>query len=327
MERRSFIRNGIGFLGMALVAPSLLAENEAIACDVVNTETAGPFPTLLPGNFVRSNIVGTRTGIPLTININVFNVNGCSALENVTVDIWHCDKDGNYSQYGGIPMQTTDYTNEDFLRGRQITDSSGNVSFTSIFPGWYTSRATHIHVHIYDNNGNTLSITQIAFPEGTNSAVETVNASTANGYTKGMNGYTYNNSDNVFSDGTSTQMSTITGDVTNGYTLNWDVYVNAGSLGVDTLALEQFQIRQNYPNPCSTYSTVPLVLRSLSDVTIKILTADGKLMSEKSYNSLGIGEHNMNLDIQQLAAGKYIYSVTVSNTQGNFTQSKMFIKQ
>lgn len=327
MDRKKFIKNSVGFLGMSIVAPSILGGNKLMACDVVNTETAGPFPTLLPGNLVRTNIVGTRTGIPLTINIKVHNSNGCAALENVTVDIWHCDKDGYYSQYGGTQMQQVDYTNEDFLRGRQITDSSGQVTFTSIFPGWYTSRATHIHVHIYDSNGNTLSITQIAFPEGTNSAVATVNASTANGYTKGMNGYTYNNSDNVFSDGTTTQMSIISGSVSAGYTLDWDVYVNAGTVGIEEASLKQFQIRQNYPNPCKTYSSVPVVLRTPSEVKMKILSTDGKLVSEQSHNRLTAGEHNIQLDVANLSIGKYIYSVEISNSQGVFTQSKMFIKQ
>ena len=64
-------------------------------------------------------------------------------------------------------MQKPDFTNRDFLRGRRVTDSQGRGSIQINFPGWYTGRATHIHVHIYDANGNSLLISQIAFPEGT----------------------------------------------------------------------------------------------------------------------------------------------------------------
>ena len=56
-------------------------------------------------------------------------------------------------------------------------------------------------MHIYTSSGKSLLVTQIAFPEGAGSAVNLVNSSAANGYTKGMSGYTYNASDNVFSDG------------------------------------------------------------------------------------------------------------------------------
>ncbi|HWA32883.1 MAG TPA: hypothetical protein VG737_02080, partial [Cyclobacteriaceae bacterium] len=107
------------------------------------------------------------------------------------------------------------------------TDANGQVGFKTIFPGWYSGRATHIHVHIYDSSGKSLLVTQIAFPEGTNSAVSLVNASTANGYTKGMNGYTTNANDNVFSDGVANELATLTGSVSAGFALTHTIVVNA----------------------------------------------------------------------------------------------------
>ena len=194
-------------------------------CAVTNSETEGPFPTKSPSSLVQSNIIGDSTGVPFEINIMHQNVNNnCSALQGVIVDIWHCDKDGNYSEYGGTQMQTTNYTSYHFLRGRQTTDANGKVSYTSIFPGWYDGRATHIHVHVYNTVGTTLLITQIAFPEGSGTAVELVNASS--GY-RGMSGYTYNSNDNVFSDGTSNEMSAITGSVSAGFVLSHTIKVKA----------------------------------------------------------------------------------------------------
>lgn len=161
-----------------------------------------------------------RTGVGFTIKITIKNTKAsCAALQGAIVDIWHCDKDGYYSEYGGTSMQSVNYTSVHFLRGRQTTDANGLVTFTSIFPGWYSGRATHIHVHIYNSGGTSLLVTQIAFPEGTNSAVALVNASTANGYTKGLSGYIYNASDNVFSDSVANEMSTITGSISDGYVL------------------------------------------------------------------------------------------------------------
>lgn len=194
------------------------------SCTVAPTETEGPFPTKVPASYVRSDITDGRTGHKLTAKIVIGNTNnGCKPLANALVDIWHCDKDGNYSEYGGTGMQSTNYQSVHFLRGRQTTDANGQVTFTTIFPGWYSGRATHIHVHVYNANGTSLKVTQIAFPEGSTSAVALVN-----GYSKGMNGYTYNKSDNVFSDDSSgIEIATVSGNLTDGFTLNMQISVPA----------------------------------------------------------------------------------------------------
>ncbi|RDC64342.1 dioxygenase family protein [Adhaeribacter pallidiroseus] len=185
-------------------------------CTVAPSETEGPFPTKSPASYVRSDITDGRTGYKLTAKITIGNINNsCAGLANAIVDIWHCDADGNYSEYGGSGMQSTNLQAVHFLRGRQVTDANGLVTFTTIFPGWYNGRATHMHVHIYNASGTSLKVTQIAFPEGSNSAVAAVN-----GYKKGLNGYTYNAKDNVFSDDSAgVEIATVTGDTTNGFKL------------------------------------------------------------------------------------------------------------
>ena len=243
MERKDFLKNGLTALGLVTVAPLMNAckktdsttdtgssgGGNTTGCTEAPTETAGPFPTKSPSSYVRSNIVDGRTGVPFTVNITIKNKNAtnCAVLAGAIVDIWHCDKDGNYSEYGGTGMQSTDYTAVHFLRGRQVTDANGLVSFTSIFPGWYTGRATHIHVHIYNASGTSLKITQIAFPEGSSSAVTIVNT-TASGYTKGMSGYTTNAADNVFSDDTAgIEIAAVSGSVAAGYVLTQNIIVSA----------------------------------------------------------------------------------------------------
>ncbi|MDR6465597.1 intradiol ring-cleavage dioxygenase [Chryseobacterium sediminis] len=241
MNRKGFLKS-LGLAGVTAVAAPLLihcgsdddvissssgtsTESGSTGCSVTNTETEGPFPTKSPSTLVQNNIVSDRTGVPFTIAITVQNVNAsCAILQGALVDIWHCDKDGNYSEYGGTGMQSANYTSVHFLRGRQTTDANGQVSFTSIFPGWYNGRATHIHVHVYNSAGQSLLVTQIAFPEGSDSAVVQVAAST--GY-KGMNGYTYNANDNVFGDGTSNEMSNISGSVSGGFALTHTIKVSA----------------------------------------------------------------------------------------------------
>ncbi len=193
-------------------------------CVVAPTETEGPFPTKVPTSYVRSDIRDSKDGYKMTVKITIGNTNNnCNPLSNAIVDIWHCDAEGNYSEYGGTGMQANNYQSLHFLRGRQVTDTNGLVTFTSIFPGWYSGRATHIHVHIYNAAGNSLKITQIAFPEGSGSAKAIVN-----GYNKGMSGYTYNANDGVFGDdGGKYQIATVSGSKDSGFDLSIQMNVPA----------------------------------------------------------------------------------------------------
>ncbi|MBX2894433.1 MAG: intradiol ring-cleavage dioxygenase [Cyclobacteriaceae bacterium] len=232
MQRNEFLKR-LGF--STLVAPVLLACDStgeellnsdaanigtAGTCTTTNSETAGPYPTKNPSGLQMVDIRSDRTGVYLSVELTILNKNtSCAPLQGAIVDIWHCDKDGNYSEYSS-------FSSVHFLRGRQVTDSVGKVGFTTIFPGWYNGRATHIHVHIYSPSGTSLLVTQIAFPEGNTSAVALVNAASAKGYTKGMSGYTYNSNDNVFSDGVSTELASISGSVNDGYTLTHTIVVN-----------------------------------------------------------------------------------------------------
>ncbi|MFN4144965.1 MAG: intradiol ring-cleavage dioxygenase [Runella sp.] len=198
--------------------------SSATDCAVTPTETEGPFPTKNPTALAINDIRSDRQGIKMDIKITIKNKNtNCAALKDAIVDIWMCDADGNYSQYGGTGMQTANYTNVSFLRGRQVTDAEGLAQFTSIFPGWYPGRAPHIHVHIYNATGRSLLITQIAFPK---SVCDTVYSTATNFYKKGLQD-TLNENDNVFRDGFANEMATLSGSVQNGYTLSHTIVVNA----------------------------------------------------------------------------------------------------
>ncbi|MFI9150942.1 intradiol ring-cleavage dioxygenase [Streptomyces sp. NPDC053367] len=48
---------------------------------------------------------------------------------------------------GGIHEEPTD--DERYLRGTWRTDSSGHVTFRTIFPGWYRGRCVHIHTKVH----------------------------------------------------------------------------------------------------------------------------------------------------------------------------------
>lgn len=247
MERKDFIRKSFfAALGIGAVAPLAASCNKEDvsanagtatssggtttgaagdgSCATSPSETAGPFPTKSPSSLVNSDIRSDRAGVPLTIKITVNNANNnCAALAGAIVDIWHCDKDGYYSEYGGTGMQGANFTSVHFLRGRQTTDAAGLVTFTSIFPGWYAGRAPHIHVHIYDASGTSLLVTQIAFPSD---VCNTVYTTATQYYTRGTQD-TANNRDNVFADSLASELATVTGNITEGYTLTHLITVAA----------------------------------------------------------------------------------------------------
>ena len=231
MDRKNFLKAGLAGLGTIVAIPTVITScskdedatdssalessgSDDTSCELSPSETEGPFPIISPAELARQNIISDRTGVPFLFTLTIQEQsNNCEALSGVYVDVWHCDAEGNYSQYGGTQMQKTDYTDKTFLRGRQSTDENGQVSFISIFPGWYSSRSPHIHVEILDSDENSLQVTQIAFPKD---VCDTVYA------TDGYNGEadTLNANDNVFSDSLDGNMcDSITGNTTDGYTL------------------------------------------------------------------------------------------------------------
>jgi protocatechuate 3,4-dioxygenase beta subunit len=82
-------------------------------------------------------------GRQLDITFAVSRISGtdCVPLEGALVDVWQCDGLGAYSDVGAAQGQK-------FLRGYQLTDSTGIASITTIYPGWYQGRTVHIHFKI-----------------------------------------------------------------------------------------------------------------------------------------------------------------------------------
>ncbi len=179
------------------------------ACAVTPTETAGPFPSLT--DIFRSDIREGKTGTNLALTVKVVNVSAaCAAVQGANVEIWHVDAAGNYSEYGTQTTQT-------YLRGIQTTNSNGEVTFTTIYPGWYQGRATHIHVEV-TINGVSRKVTQIAFPESVNNAVHRTGVYASRGSNPISNAQ-----DGIFSDSLASEIVTPSGDAASGYTATFQV--------------------------------------------------------------------------------------------------------
>lgn len=132
-------------------------------CSLTPTETSGPY--YLDLELLRQDITEGLPGLAARLLIQVVRTSDCAPIPNAAVDIWHCDAGGRYS---GFSSQGTDGAT--FLRGVQVTDASGQATFDTIYPGWYTGRTTHIHVRIRPAPNSEIT-TQMYFKQGINNRI------------------------------------------------------------------------------------------------------------------------------------------------------------
>ena len=123
------------------------------------------------GGPIRSDLKEGVIGKNLLLELKVVEMNSGSPLEGVKVDIWHADPTGRYSGYKNEPdKQPQDVrfqapiNGDVFLRGAQYTDTAGNVRFHTVYPGWYATRAPHIHLKLYQADKCVLT-SQLFFPD------------------------------------------------------------------------------------------------------------------------------------------------------------------
>jgi len=173
-----------------------------------------------------TNLDGTETqsGIPLTLTITVLDAEkGCAPYANAQVDIWHCNAAGVYSD-----QAAENTTTKQWLRGYQITDQNGQVTFTTIIPGWYQGRTTHIHLRVrsaYSDVSSTsdgANTTQLFFDQ---SFVDRLATAVAPYSAEGKNSTT-NASDRVYSEQEQgANQLVLSGDDVNGYTSSVTIYL------------------------------------------------------------------------------------------------------
>ena len=135
-------------------------------CFLTPQSIEGPF--YLDPRLVRAQIAEGRTGVPLRVDLRVIDGATCKPSERARVDIWHADAQGIYSGYQGQgDKQDISTVGQKFLRGTQFTNGEGAVRFETIYPGWYTGRATHIHFKVLLDDRNVLT-GQMYFPDAVN---------------------------------------------------------------------------------------------------------------------------------------------------------------
>lgn len=339
MNRGEFIKGlGIVGLGSVLPLPKLSAAakkadlNAMASCILIPSETSGPYPFDLSKNtaMFRQDIREGNAGLQLDLTLTIVDINkSCAPIQSARVDIWHCNKDGYYSEYDNQPgyLGTQSYSGKTFFRGIQLTDSNGQVKFTTIYPGWYTGRVTHIHVQVFLNSVLTAT-TQFAFPDSLNTTVYKTSNYSAHGENSLVN-----SQDNVFSDTSNTQYELLdptSNSVTGGYDASMTIGIANSSAGILQLEPEtggQFKLSQNFPNPFSDTTSIPLKLTNDSKVLFEFFDLNGRKVLELPEQKLIRGEYNIELHRQmngfRFHPGSYIYQLSVENSNGIFRQCKL----
>ena len=135
-------------LSLVLLVPLLPLPAKASNCTPTSQTTDGPFYTKAT---TQRKISSNQSGYKVIYKLKIQNKN-CKPIPNLTISLWQANSQGQYSLV------------KNSLRGNQLTNKQGLVTFESIFPGWYPTRAAHLHVKILSQDQTVLS-TQLFFPQ------------------------------------------------------------------------------------------------------------------------------------------------------------------
>ena len=241
LSRRAALRVlGGGTLVLGLAA---CGDSSSTSAGEIPEETAGPYPgdgsngpdVLEQSGVVRSDIRssfgtagGTADGVPMRIEMDVRDLADDGApFAGAAVYVWQCDREARYSMYSDGAVE------QNYLRGVQVADAAGRVSFTSIFPACYPGRWPHVHFEVYPDqdritdHSRVIATSQLALPEAACRAVYAQPGYEAS--VENFAGVSLETDNEFGDDGALAQLATATGDAVAGYAVSLTVGVNTAT--------------------------------------------------------------------------------------------------
>ncbi len=151
MKRKFFLKSIICLNALYAIfwVSASFAENPSVApidCHFTPRFVEGPF--YLKKAMLRQDITEGMAGHDLLIKFTLVDSETCVPNANVPVDIWMASPEGGYSGVDNslLVSNGTNKEGSTFLRGTQISDENGVVSFKALFPGWYATSPPNIHI-------------------------------------------------------------------------------------------------------------------------------------------------------------------------------------
>ena len=313
MKRGHFLKS-LGGLSLVPFLPTLKAQSPPPGsnCVLIPSETPGPFPLDLTSNefYFRQDIRESSEGVRLRQRVRIIGAGNCQPMAGVRVNVWHCDRDGNYSGYGTEVGLT-------YCRGYQITDENGECEFITIVPGWYPGRVTHVHFQVYVSSMYS-AVSQWTWPHA--AVVEAVETH-AELYPEGPDPLTPAQ-DGIFADGYDLQMASLEWDNANEeYVSEFEATVEGeGAVGVGYQEMRTAQVMavgSVFPNPFASSAELPLQLHQRATVDLVVLDLNGRIVLERSFGALPAGQHQLEFG-QALSPGAYAVQVVATTSAGRY---------
>ncbi|MDO9408964.1 hypothetical protein [Patulibacter sp.] len=313
------------------------AQAATAACVLTPKKTEGPY--FVEEGLDRSDIRtdpsdgSTQAGVALALTLVIVDgADGCTPVGGATVDVWHANALGKYSD-----IQSEGTKGRRFLRGSQVTDADGRVAFTTVFPGWYSGRAIHVHfkVRLYDGTSTTYEFTSQLFFDPTleNQVVQ------GNAYGNRGTPDTPNSRDGIYGSDGGTLVVALTGDPASALsgthvigvanapatttTPSTGTGVSTGSgtstgSGSTAAAVEAAVTRVRWISTSTGRRLLRLTLDLDEAVAVNArLARDGATIARKQKASMGSGTRTLDLRIPvRSARGKARLAVTFTDGTG-----------
>ena len=284
-------------------------------CILVPSETAGPFPLDLTANeyFFRQDIREDRVGVQMRQKVRIIGAGNCQPMPGVRVNIWHCDRDGNYSGYNTEEGLT-------YCRGYQITDENGECEFITIVPGWYPGRVTHMHFQVHVST----QYSAVSLCTCPHAGVVQAVLDHADLYPEGPDPLTPEQ-DGAFNDGYDLQLASLEWDAANEeYVSEYEATVEGqGTVGVgyeERRTAEVLALGVNYPNPCVGRTTVPYTLHQPGQVRWELFDLQGRRVAEALLGAQQAGEYTIAVQLAERGhqEGSYVFQLICETQKGTF---------